>query len=351
MSRTTYAVRAVEPRSVASEVARIWNDNLKLALDAAARFDWVYRDAPEPPPQVLVLSASAPGGEPQLVGTAGIARRRVQVGERLLRAAHLVDLAVDAPHRALGPALSLVREARRLALAEQDFAYGFPNAKARGVFARAGYASLRPVARYARVLRHESYLERYLGASLLATVIGAVLDGTLGAWRAPARLFAARRFRLELLDAPDARFDELWERCRGQYDVVGWRGAELLRWRFFGGHRGRRRIAALCRKQTLLAYAVLEREGGVVHVRDLFGERRALGALFDLLLPRLAAEGASSVSFMLLGPPAVVALLQSRGFWEREQERVPFFDAPAPELRRALSDASRWWITDADDDS
>jgi hypothetical protein len=88
-----------------------------------------------------------------------------------------------------------------------------------------------------------------------------------------------------------------------------------------------------------VAYAVLEQQGGTVHLRDLFGARAALGPLLDLLLPLLRAEGAESASFMFLGPADVQALLSSRGFRARERERVLFFDSASPELVDALSDS------------
>ncbi len=351
---TTYAVREVLPRSVATDVARVWRENLSLAMEASARFEWVYEATPDPPATVLVLTASVAGAEPAIVGTAGIAKRRFQVGSQELSAANLVDLAVDSAHRGLGPALSLVREGQRIAIADHDFAYGFPNAKARGVFRRAGYQALVPVTRFARVLRHQPYLERYLGASPLALLGGATLDRALSLWLAPMRGASALRYRLDFADAPDERFDALWQRCKGEYDVVSWRGAALLRWRFLGGQRGLRRFATLTSARAphpLLAYAVVERQGDTAHIRDLFGEQRALGPLLDLLLPRLRAEGASSASFMCLCSPRLAALLRSRGFGVREQERVLVYTAASAELAKSLSDPARWYVTDADDDS
>lgn len=353
-SPTTYAVREAEPRSVASDVARIWQENLTLAMDSRARCDWVYEAAPDPPARVLVLDAAIAGADPVIVGTAGIARRRFQVGTEQRSAGHLVDLAVAPAHRALGPALSLVREGRRLALVGHDFAYGFPNAKARGVFRRAGYAALGPVTRFARVLRHRPYLERYLGATPLASAGGVLLDRALSLWLAPRRLRTALLYRLDLADEPDARFDELWQRCKCEYDVVSWRGAALLRWRFLGGHRGRRRFATLTRRgeaRVLAAYAVVETQGTTAHIRDLFGDKASLGPLLDLLLPRLRADGASSASFMCLASAEIGELLRSRGFSPREQERVLFYDSASAELARTLANPERWYVTDLDDDS
>lgn len=352
-NRPAYEVREVDPLSVADEVARIWGDNLSLPIDAHARFDWVYRLAPEPPERVTVLSARRSEAVAKVVGTAGVARRRFQIGSRLVGASQLVDLAVDAEHRSVGPALSLVRATRGAALGTRDFAYCFPNAKARGLFRRVGYRELGPVTRFARVLAHRGYLERLVPSRTLARVAGAALDAGARLRRMPQRLVALSRFELRFESLPDQRLDRLWERARCDYDVVSWRGARLLRWRFFECAANDVRLATLCfrgQRGSLLAYAVVERVGEVAHVRDFFGHESAIGPLFDLLIPSLRASGASSVSLMFLGSRRTERLLQQRGFSARERERILFFDSASPDLAGELGRRERWHVTDADDD-
>lgn len=349
-----YSVVALDPTAARDEVMRIWRDNLQLTASPSARFDWVYRDTPERPSRVYLLRATMPRSTAGIVGTAGIAERRFEARSGTLRAAHLVDLAVDGPHRSLFPALSLVRAVRSAALQSHDFAYGFPNAAARGVFRRAGYQSLAPMTRWARVLRFAPYLKERFGFIAAPRTSGAILDGAFRARQLRRWLRASAQFELELCTDVDDRFDELWARAHGELELVAWRGARFLRWRFLHESVSGCRLFALRRRgrrRDVSAYAVVQRQGPTAHVRDIFGHRAALGALLDLLLPRLRKEGAHSASLMFLGPRSIQEMFRLRGFSPRENERIAFFDTASATLTRQLADPDRWYLTDADDDT
>jgi GNAT superfamily N-acetyltransferase len=349
VERRRYTVSAAPPGAARDAVTRVWRDNLDLAADADERFAWVYERAPRPPSRVYLLLDP----EGSVVGTSGIAERRVHSRSGVLEAGQLVDLAVDRAHRSLFPALTLVRRVRRDALASHDFVYGFPNAAARGLHRRVGYREIAPVTRWVRVLRHGPYVRERLGAWALPPVAGVLLDVALGLSQLPRRWRAGMRFWLERVEPPDARFDALWERARDEYELIGERSSAFLAWRFADPGVPASRIFALRRRgsgQRLFAYAVVQWEGEVAHLRDLFGHHDALGPLLALLLPLLRAEGARSASVMLLGPRPVRELLQSHGFVPRERERIAFVDAASPALAEQLADADRWTLSDADDD-
>jgi hypothetical protein len=371
-----YAVVRAAPAEVAGTLQRLWDANLVVAGGAEQKYRWLYVDAPDQPDSVFLLEASAAGAEPRAVGTAGICVRRFSVGGRDASAALLADLAVDKEHRSLMPALSLVREVKAHALAHHDFAYGFPNKLAVGVFKRVGYRELGTITRYARVLRHAGYLgrvrdldlssvprpvrsalERAVGMAAVAKLGGAALDAARLARGAPSALSAARAVRLDWLEAPDERFDALWEEARGDYQVVGRRSAAFLRWRFpaADGHK----IAALRQRgggQRLLAYAVVQRDGEVAHIRDLFGRMASLGSLLDLLVPALYRRGAASASIRYLGSPRVVALLTERGFEARQSDRTITVGRREPvpdgdEIGALVERAEAWHLLDADEDT
>src|SRR5687768_3975819 len=119
-----YVVERRPVAEVEADLRRLWDDNLTVAGGVARKFAWLYREAPD------------------------------------LRAGVLADLAVDRPHRSVGPALALAREAKAWTLGNLDLAYGFPNKLAEGVFKRVGYKVLGTMPRYARVLRHAGYAAR-----------------------------------------------------------------------------------------------------------------------------------------------------------------------------------------------
>jgi hypothetical protein len=291
-----------------------------------------------------------------VVGTAGVHSRGVAIQGRQVRAALPGDLAVDRGHRTLLPALTLVREVRRWVLGGFDLVYVYPNKHSEGVFRRAGYRQLGSLTRWAVPLRHGSYLARRLKLPVLPAVTGFGMDVVRFLQRVPAALAASRGFRLEWLTDVDGRFDHLWQQLEGEYGVAGSRRAEFLRWRFLR-HPGQScRTAALVHRgegEKLAAYAVIERAGRVVHLRDMFGRPEDCGSLLALLLPALTLEGAEVVSFRFLGSRRITEVLERHGFKRRQGSSTVLFDtgAAVASQRDLLSDVDLWYLTDGDEDT
>jgi hypothetical protein len=361
-----YVVDVETPERAREDLLRIWGENLRLAYGAEEKFDWIYRRAPRRPDRVFMLRASSDTSPVRTVGTAGIGLRRFQVGERVADAAVLVDLAVDKEHRGLVPALKLVRSVRSAALGKWDLAYGFPNQSAIGVFRRARYRPLDTFGRYARLLRHENYLQRIaelprvpkqvgrmLSWPLAPAIAAAILDAGRLVYDAPRIAAAAHRYRLRWPDRADERCDELWQRVRGQYRIVGERSAELLRWRF-PRERGFRVAYLEARGDgRLAAYAVLQRSERFEAIVDLFGEPAALGPLMDRLALAATFAGAEVLSFDFMGTRRMTDVLSSRGFRRVEVGRTVVYDFGedvAPSERDLAGDPQSWFLTDADED-
>jgi hypothetical protein len=350
--RYTAEERSVDAAS--ADLLRLWGSNLASAGDdLPAKLDWFYRAAPAGPGRALVLLADDGTGS-RVVGCQGIGFRRVLCGGRVLRAALVADLAVDAAHRTLMPALVLVRSTRQAATGAADFQYGFPNAKAVGVFRRVGYLPLGTMSRRVRVLRFAPYVARRVGVRLVARLGGALLDGAAAVARAPARLRAAADYRLSFLLGPDARFDALFDEARARHPVVADRGQDFLRWRFFARGDGAE-LAALTRRGdgALRAYAVVTRRDGVGHLCDfLAASDRDLSALLSLLATALRARGCTSASVRFLGAPATDELLERCGFGLRDADRAVVIDPGGDaELGTLLGDPGNHHLTDADEDN
>jgi hypothetical protein len=364
-----YEVVAREPARVKAELCELWRDNLTLPCAPEAHFDWLYRQAPEPAPTVFLLCTAGDGASAEIVGSNGFSIRRFQLGAGVEdRAAVSGDLVVGRAHRSLLPALRLIRAVREHTAGEYAFCYGFPNVKAEGVMARAGFHVLGKTRRYARVLRHASYLpsvaaragaphqlmEIVRSAAPLRRLVRAlspILDVARLAGGLPDIAEAQRRYRLAWSEV-DARFDELWLRARREYDVIAARTAAVLRWRY-----PRAEIAALERRsdRALVAYAVIERDPAAraAHVRDVFGHKSALGPLLDLLLPAVWWSGAHSISIRLLGAPYLVEALVERGFELRPERRTVVVQVGrAHEAARArIETADTWHLLDLDEDT
>jgi hypothetical protein len=372
-----YSVERRPFSEVAADLRRLWDGNLTIEGGVDRKLAWLYREAPDLPDGVFMLAAEPEAGGDTAtrawVGTAGVLIRRVQVAERELRAGLLADLAVDRAHRSVGPALMLAREARAWTLGHLDLAYGFPNRHAEGVFKRVGYKVLGKMPRYARVLRHagyaakvtaddlarapaplRSYLLRGLQQPAVAALAGLAADAAVLALGAAEGLGAASRLRLETLSRPDDRFDRLWAAAHASYVVVAQRTAHFLDWRFPPGDDISFVVASARRTGEPRAYAVVQRDGDAMHIRDLFGHPTDVPALLDLLIPALYAKGAASLSMRYLGAPWLVEVLAARRFAARTGERtitVGTADKLPPELRTRIEDVASWHLTDADEDT
>ena len=349
----SYSVSRIGLREATPDLRRIWAASLNGAGDLDERLAW-YAQSPKPCDDVFVIVAHEGTLPRRIVGTAGLELRTFAVAGRELRVGLGCNLAVDAAHRTLLPALRLLREMQRVTTAELDLAYYLPNERAQPLFVRAGYHELGRMTRYVRVLRHAPYLRRLVPVSVIARGVGAVLDLVM---RARYKRRVARRLDLVWLDTVDARFDALWERAREGYLLVGRRDPSWLRWRYLVFPRSRARIAALVERgpgADLRAYALVAEHEGVAHVRDLFGSLGDLDWLLALLVRDLRHRGATSASFEYLGSDGVISLLAAHGFRARSTNRRVFVApgaALSAEQRALVTSPTSWHLTEYDEDS
>ena len=365
-SPVRYEVSGEPPANVREELCRLWSTNLALGAGAAAHFRWLYEHALGPAETVFVLRAAGTDGPATMVGSVGFSPRTFQLGRgQLGRAAVAGDLVVDLAHRSLLPALRLVRALREGVAREFDVSYGLPNPKAEGVMLRAGFTRLGTMTRYARVLRHAPFLgtvaQRLAAPPWLAALVerpavrralSPLVDVSRLGLSAVRVAQAVAHYQLRFGTTFDDRFDELWARVRGDYEIVGARTAAFLRWRYPSCE-----VATLVRRadRALVAYAIVERDHatGAAYLRDVFGHRHALGALLDLLLPALYARGVASVSIRFLGAPQFTAELAARGFEARPETRTVVVQVGAARdaARAHLEDAGHWHLLDIDEDT
>lgn len=366
MASVTYTVAHRPPLDARLDLLRLWRDNLSPSVPLEARFDWMYRAAPAPSSQVLMLVAATDDGA-TVVGTNGVVPRVVRIAGRDIRGAISCDLAVDRDHRALSPALSLVRALRADIGQSFDLIYGFPNAKAEGVLKRTGFRQLGRARRWVKVLRYRRYaagaarrseltgVARWLsGRPALAHAAAVVAD--------TASAFGGRLLRLPLyvifatavVASPPETLDGLWMDARDEYAIIGDRSRAYVGWRF--AMTPATRFVTIRRRGASMpdAYAAVEQDHdtGALHVRDLFGHRRALGAMVDAVLAFAWQAGASSVSVRFLGAPDVEGHLTARGFTPRGESRcVVAAASDAVPDHPAIEDAARWHLFDVDEES
>lgn len=304
-------------------VLALWNGNLTLAADRVGKFDWFYRHAPWGTATFHLLWHQPSAA---WVGTAAIGPRRMQYAGRDVRAGVLADMAVDARHRSLGPAVMLQNALVQAAADEFDLVYGFPNRAASVVMRRLGYPVLGKMPRYLRILRHRVYLERHLPRPL-ALPLGWLLDGARrlrdGAWR-----FSGRIPRAEWCEHADERVERLWQGSAPSADtLIAPRNLTWLRWRFdlFPGCGTRYLMLTAPRDEALLAWFACQPDGACMHIRDFWSIDAAngVGARWIAALVRaVRTAGFATLDLELATPQEKLANWIGQGFIEREHRFV-----------------------------
>ncbi|WP_300617537.1 hypothetical protein [Dokdonella sp.] len=327
-------------------VLRIWRGNLGRDEHMRAKFDWFYRHCPYGAPLLALLRHEPDGG---FVGVAAAGPRRMAYGARTMTAGVLVDLAVAAEHRSLGPALMLQRELAAAGAQHFDLLYGFPNAKAVPLIRRLGlYEPVGDMVRYARVLRYRHYVGRRLPRAV-APLAGLAIDATrriAETWRA----WTLDGIRVDWSGFDDVRIDALWERAPRDGACVAVRDRRFLRWRF--GHAAGTRLLRVSDRDgdTLQAWFACQTKDKVLHVGDAWSDAGSAGigrGHIEALLHAAYGTGHAAISFEFSGPERGLSAWKDAGFVERG--RRPVYgrwcaaDA-APDLSRTLH------LTSADED-
>jgi hypothetical protein len=352
VSQGSYSVHHADITDAENALVRVWSDNLERRDDLHAKYRWYYRSNPLGQGEAFLLNWIDEAGVSHVVGSAGLGRRRFYHAGEPFDTLLLADLAVDKPHRTGRPALSLQRAVQHFARAQTPMTYGFPNEAALGVFLRLGYRQVGQMTTYVRVLRYEPYLRRLPFSRFVAGPGALALDrlSRLGEQRRARVGSLSLRFERSL----DARFDQLFQRIRSRYGVIGCRGADFLRWRFFESLDGPAEVATLVEDTTgeLKAYVVTTRgKESAVHIVDFLGAEEDLDVLFGRLVPELRAQGFVSIRLFFMGGARVARLLRSHGFRKRESKPIVIDLAQTLPFRTEMLDPEVWHLTRADEDN
>jgi hypothetical protein len=239
-------------------------------------------------------------------------------GQRRLRAiypdtaVHPADQGRRIYSRAVGYRRRLVAERHDLSFHE-----GVASKRQKGPLDRKGQTSIaNAVTRRYRILRPLAF-STARGRLELAPFI--LLLTALGASIAATRRGALRRNALRPQDETDidSRFDALFEEAAPEFDVIGERTAEFLRWRYGDRRAGPFVVRSIVERDRLLGYAVLRLAGAKAYLADLLAVPGRIDVIETLLADalRLAQRaGAAGVECWLSNPHPYRAALRRQGF-------------------------------------
>jgi RimJ/RimL family protein N-acetyltransferase len=366
-------------------LSRLWAENMsdeRIASVIPGRMRWLYEQGPEGA-TTTVLGVHAESGA--LVGCGSFFHRPTWVDGRRVRAGVLCDFAVTRAHRIAGAAIAIQRALIKAGRDEGlELLYGYPNEQSIAVCKRVGYRVIGQATTWVKPL-YSAYklrdalaspetVEAALPAGLVArhhlvkaaAKVAHALEKpwALRAAAAPvdAGLWVADRVRVakavvrargERLQLPDPRIDELWERSRGGYGVVGEKSSAYLEWRYARFTTAEHHVFGITRRddRRLAGYVIYTVDDGKAYLRDLFAED--LDATAEALLLALSQElrgrRIDSVSLSYVGSPAFAARLRATGFLLRPAKR-PLVVHPdvAESLKSRALDPASWFMLDGE---
>ena len=293
-------------------------------------------------------------------GMAALFPARLWVSGEAVSAGINGDLAVDARHRAFGPAIALER-AVLSALSEDGrlCAYGRPNPMAELIVDRVGFADLGRVARFVKVLRIRPLAEAHVRRRALARIVSGasfVLDPILSVLSRERLRRRSRELSVERPDRFDERFSALWEAARDEHGVTSVRDVDVLNWRYEldEGGAGFEIFALVGSDGQVAAYLVYRVRDGIRHVFDvLFGaSKTVLDTLLSEFILDARHAGAAAISVDYLGSPHLLtSRMRTFGFIRRSRPdglRVRV-DAAVSQSERLL-DSRSWFLLAGDTD-
>ena len=344
----TYAVISADRQHDRDRVLDLWTRNLPEA--ASDRYDWLYDTG-----MASGWLVRCGGGD--VVGATGLMARNVKLFDAVVPAGQAIDLNIDRNHRSAGAALLLQRAITGAVDAGQlRMLYAFPNARSEPILRHVGYRVAGDLVRWAKPLRLGTALRDRFPRLLTHKVVAAVANPCLRLASAETFRRRSSRFRVEVTDRFDERFDALWAAAAGQFRIAGERTSDYLDWRF-------RRCPDVCyrvflltdRDGQLLAYLVYRKDARLVYVADfLFADVRHLDCLLVEFIRQMRREKAEAIFTLFFGSVEVCARLGRFGFWRRPSGRKTLVYAgrgqEGPQLARLL-DPGNWFLTLADLDT
>jgi hypothetical protein len=267
-----------------------------------------------------------------ILAMASVFPRSVRVDGKKVVCGQVVEFAVEAPYRSLGPAVLLQRATfEPTNSGAVAFCYDCPpHDRGMSTFVRLGLQPNCEVFRYALLLRSDEYLAKRLGN---------------GAWTKPLvatanMLLQARRSHRSLPEVEicrhngvfDEEFSSLDQATSSSGKVRASRAADDLNWRYLedpkaktqaaAANTGKYRVLVARRSGELIAFSVLFiQDDGIAWLADLFGKNltEAGRALLEAAVDICRREKVKRLDAFCGADSAVRPLLEDAGFRIRER--------------------------------
>ncbi len=326
-------------------------DAVRRYLNPAAdahRFEWLYRGNPDGEARAWIAEDGTSGAP---IGMAAAFPRRILLHGREDRAWILGDFCVADGHRTLGPALLLQRACLAgITGTGAAIIYDLPGAGMMPVYRRLGIAPFGQMRRLTKLLRVDGRM-RGVVPDMVRRPLGRAGNSVLALL--DARHGVARDLEVAVEAEPcGLDYCDLAARAAAGQTFCLRRSAAYLNWRYLRApHRRYRRLAAR-RRGELSGYVVLDRDGEVGWIVDLFADDApSIRSLVAAAVARFRAEGAATVTVVVTDDHPWIDHIVRLGFRRREVTPVVVCDGDGRALSSDGVPRDPWLLVQGDRES
>ena len=314
------------------------------------RFGWLYEENPDGPAQAWIAVEEGTG---KAVGAAAAFPRRFRVGKSVRRGYVLGDFCIDAHHRSLGLALQLQRAClKHIEATSGTLGYDFPSERMMAVYHRMQIAPSCRMVRWAKPLRADRKIARFVKSPAFARILAAPVNKLLQ-WRDAAASAPQNAWTIAKHEGDcGEEFAQLAETVGATYGTCIARSPEYLNWRYGRHPLQHHEMLTVRRNDRLEGYIVFSHADADASIVDFFGihETQLWSALLARALELLRGRRIETVSVSFEEIHACTGLLKKFGFHPRESCPVVVYD-PEKIVTFGEEKPSSWFIMDGDRDS
>lgn len=330
----------------------LWQNNLKDV--SPERFSWIYENNPNGQPKVFLLLHEE---SQAVVGAISLFPRPFVYQGKTVKSYICGDMVVESQHRSLGPALILLKAAIKHCDQEDPcILISLPNEKSKPVALRVGYKILGEYCEFVKVMKTRRYLLRYLKPQALAALFAWPIDVFLHCRHDIfINAIKSRKYKYEIFEQFDSRFNYLLNNLKSNYDLVGLRNIDYLNWRLVLNPYGKCKIFSIFNKtdKNMYGYIAYRYHSLRANIIDIVfaGGDKGFHILLFLFSGFMMNNGADSISISLAGNDNIKLNMNSLGYYKRSiKNKVVIYSSFDQANIVDIVNNSNWYITKTDND-
>ena len=232
-----------------------------------------------------------------------------------------LDTMVHPKYRKQGMFITLAQKCLEKAASEgMLFIYGFPNENSHhGLIKCLEWQNIGKFSKLVTFLDLKGVIEKRVGSDTIAAmaekparlVLNILTCGRRG------QIKLSKCIDINLIDAFDERYDELWARVKDYLPISVWKDSSYLNWRYFSCLKKRYTIMAATCRSELVGFIVLNpNTSQIIDLLGLPGEMTVLEVLLDSALLYLKNKHMRAVSCHVFKGSPFYEAFRRRGFLE-----------------------------------